>query len=221
MIKVLIVDDQKLLAEGLKAILETEESIQVTDIASNGIAALAAIEANEPQVALMDIRMEKMDGVACTKVIKKRWPQIQVLVLTTFDDREYITEAIASGASGYLLKDISGNKLIQAVKDVYEGEILLQGKVAAKLADTIKYGSTKASDPETILKQQLSLSEREAQIANMISQGFTNKQIASALYITEGTAKNYASNIYAKLEVSDRAGAAVKLRNLLDFTRIR
>lgn len=216
MIKVLIVDDQKILAEGLRAILETEESIQVTDIAANGIAALTAIEAEEPQVVLMDIRMEQMDGVACTKVIKKRWPQIQVLILTTFDDREYITEAIASGASGYLLKDISGNKLIQAVKDVYEGEILLQGKVAARLADTIKYGNAKEGNPETILKQKLSLSDREAQIALMISQGFTNKQIASALYITDGTTKNYVSNIYAKLEVSDRVGAAVKLRNLLE-----
>ncbi len=221
MIKVLIVDDQKILAEGLRAILETEDTIQVTDIAENGIAALAAIEAEEPQVVLMDIRMEKMDGVACTKMIKKRWPQIQVLILTTFDDREYITEAIASGASGYLLKDISGNKLIQAVKDVYEGEILLQGKVAAKLADCIKYGKNKEIDPETMLKQQLSLSDREAQIAIMISQGFTNKQIASALYITDGTVKNYVSNIYAKLEVSDRVGAAVKLRNLLEASLLR
>lgn len=220
MIKVLIVDDQKILAEGLRAILETEESIQVTNIAANGIAALTAIEAEEPQVVLMDIRMEKMDGVACTKVIKKRWPQIQVLILTTFDDREYITEAIASGASGYLLKDISGNKLIQAVKDVYEGEILLQGKVAAKLADTLKNGSTKDSTPEAILKKQLSLSDREIQIAIMISQGFTNKQIASALYISDGTAKNYVSNIYAKLEVSDRVGAAVKLRNLMETNPI-
>lgn len=221
MIKVLIVDDQKILAEGLRAILETEESIQVTDIAADGIAALAAIEAEEPQVVLMDIRMEKMDGVACTKIIRKRWPQIQVLILTTFDDREYITEAIASGASGYLLKDISGNKLIQAVKDVYEGEILLQGKVAAKLADTIKHGNTKESTHEAFLKKQLSLSDREVQIAVMISQGFTNKQIASALYISDGTTKNYVSNIYTKLEVSDRVGAAVKLRDLMESTPIR
>lgn len=216
MIKVLIVDDQKILAEGLRAILETDKTIQVTDIAANGIEAIRAIEIQEPQVVLMDIRMEQMDGVACTKLVKSRWPQIQVLILTTFDDREYITEAIASGATGYLLKDISGIKLIQAVKDVYDGEILLQGKVAAKLADTIRNGNNQDNTPETILKQQLFLSDREVQIAVMLGQGFTNKQIASALYISDGTAKNYVSNIYAKLDVSDRVAAAVKLRNIME-----
>lgn len=213
MINVLIVDDQKILQDGLKAILETDSDIKVISTASGGKAAIEIIEKNSPDVVLMDIRMPEMNGVECTKIIKERWPQLSVLVLTTFNDEEYISDALTYGASGYLLKDISGEKLIQAVKDARNGEILLPSKVAAKIVGRMKETPDKL---ENKLKIKLGLSDREIDIALMMAEGFTNRQIASALYISEGTVKNYSSVIYSKLEVIDRTTAAIKIRQMME-----
>lgn len=219
MIKVLITDDQKILQEGLKAILETDENIRVIALASSGRNAIEEIEKNMPDVVLMDIRMPQMSGVECTKIIKQRWKDIAVLVLTTFDDEEYISDALKNGASGYLLKDISGEKLIQAIKDAHNGDMLLPSRIAVKIADMLKEQPQKIDtttlDIQTILKSQLKLSDREVEIAMMLSEGFTNRQIASALYISEGTAKNYASSIYSKLGVTDRTSAVIKIRQYI------
>ena len=216
MIKVLIADDQKILQEGLKAILETDENISVIALASSGREAIEKIEKDMPDVVLMDIRMPEMGGVECTKIIKQRWKDMAVLVLTTFDDEEYISDALKYGASGYLLKDISGEKLIQSIKDAHNGDMLLPSRIAAKIADMLKEQpqktDTTSQDIHAILKSQLRLSDREVEIAVMLSEGFTNRQIASALYISEGTAKNYASSIYSKLGVTDRTSAVIKIR---------
>ncbi len=219
MIKVLITDDQKILQEGLKAILETDENISVIALASSGREAIEKIEKDMPDVVLMDIRMPEMSGVECTKIIKERWKDMAVLVLTTFDDEEYISDALKYGASGYLLKDISGEKLIQSIKDAHNGDMLLPSRIAAKIADMLKEQpqktDTTAQDIQAILKSQLRLSDREVEIAVMLSEGFTNRQIASALYISEGTAKNYASSIYSKLGVTDRTSAVIKIRQYI------
>lgn len=211
-INVILVDDQQILLEGLKSILETDGEIHVVATANNGTGAIVAVEKHLPQVVLMDIRMPEMNGVECTKLIKQRWPDIAVLVLTTFDDGEYIVDALRFGASGYLLKDISGVKLIQAVKDAFNGDTILPSSVAARIAGKI---SEKTIDPSERLKKVLGLSEREAEIAVMLSQGFTNRQISTALFISEGTVRNYTSSIYSKLGVEDRTTAAIKIREII------
>lgn len=212
-IKVLLVDDQQILLDGLKSILETDGDICVVAAANNGTGAIDAVEKHRPHVVLMDIRMSEMNGVECTRIIKQRWPYVSVLVLTTFDDQEYIVDALRYGASGYLLKDINGVKLIQAVKDAYNGDTILPTSVAARIAEKL---SEKSIEPGEKLKKALGLSEREAEIAVMISQGFTNRQISSALFISEGTVRNYTSSLYSKLGVEDRTAAAIKIGKFLE-----
>jgi DNA-binding NarL/FixJ family response regulator len=211
-IKVLLVDDQTILLDGLKAILETDENIKVIDTAADGTEAIDSIRRKLPDVVLMDIRMPGMNGVECTKRIKEEWPHIAILVLTTFNDEEYIVDALRYGACGYLLKDISGEKLLQAVKDAYKGDTILPSKIAAKIAGRTKL---KPKSKEEKLKFIFNFTDREAELAVMLSQGFTNKQIATALFLSEGTAKNYISSIYRKLGIEDRTLAVIKIRDIL------
>ena len=210
-IRVLLVDDQQILLDGIRSILETDSEICVVGTAGNGKAALEAVEKYLPQVVLMDIRMPEMNGVECTRLIKERWPRVAVVVLTTFDDSEYIVDALRYGASGYLLKDISGEKLIQAVKEAAGGDTILPSRVAARIAGKLSEATV---DPKDKLKRDIGLSEREGEIAVMISQGFTNRQISTALFISEGTVRNYTSSIYGKLGVEDRTAAAIKNKEI-------
>lgn len=212
-IKVLLVDDQAILLDGIKAILETDNQIKVIGVAMNGEEALKCIAREIPDVVLMDIRMKDMNGVECTRRIKKTWPQVTVVILTTFDDEEYIMDALRLGACGYLLKDINAGRLLQAVKDAYRGDTILPGKVAAQI---VKRLSEPRMSKEDMVKKQLGFTDREAELAIMLAQGFTNKQIAAALYLSEGTTKNYISSIYRKLNVEDRTLAAVKLREIIE-----
>lgn len=216
-IRVLIVDDQTLMRDGLKTILNLEENIEVAAVAKDGEEALEVCSNIDIDVILMDIRMPKMNGVQCTKEIKRKYPSISVLILTTFDDDEYITEALSNGASGYILKDIEGDALVKAVTDAYKGSFILPSNIAIKLARSITNQNSAAEVEEAQLaKDTLSdLSERELEIAKMIAQGFTNKQIATALYISLGTVKNYVSNIYGKIGTSERPTAVVYLKDAL------
>jgi DNA-binding NarL/FixJ family response regulator len=218
-IRVLIVDDQTLMRDGLKTILNLEENIEVAAVAKDGEEALEVCSSMIIDVVLMDIRMPKMNGVQCTKEIKRKYPSISVLILTTFDDDEYITEALSNGASGYILKDIEGDALVKAVTDAYKGNFILPSNIAIKLARSITSQNSAAEVEEAQLaKDTLSdLSERELEIAKMIAQGFTNKQIATALYISLGTVKNYVSNIYSKIGVSERPAAVVHLKDIFKF----
>jgi DNA-binding NarL/FixJ family response regulator len=211
-IKILIVDDQKTMLDGLRAILETDKAINVIGMADNGKKALEMIEENKPDIVLLDIRMPVLNGIDCAKIIKKRWDFIKIIVLTTFNDEKYIEEVIKSNVNGYLLKDTSGEKLIQSVKDVFNDEFLLPTSVAAKIVGKVKNNNSYTDEN---LKNKLNLSDRENEIAIMISEGFTNKQIASSLYITTGTVKNYVSSLYNKLDVSDRTNALIKIKDLL------
>jgi DNA-binding NarL/FixJ family response regulator len=219
-IRVLIADDQTLMRDGLKTILELEENIEIVALAKDGVEAIRLCAETRPQVVLMDIRMPNMDGVQCTKLIKDTFPSIVILILTTFDDEEYIVKALSNGASGYILKDIEGDGLIKAVQDAYKGNFILPSKIAIVLAGKISKDYSKdtkntAKVNESKLLCSFGLSEKEIEIAKMLAQGFTNKQIASALYISGGTVKNYVSNLYSKIGISDRTSAAIYIKDLL------
>lgn len=201
-IKVLIADDQTILAEGIKSVLETDDAIEVTGIAADGADALEKCRVWLPDVVLMDIRMPNMNGVVATQRIKTEFPEIKVVVLTTFDDSDYILNAINHGASGYLLKDIGASALIDAVKNAYAGDTILPAKIARRIADAAK---DVAANKEIRLKRAFSLSDRETEIALMMYDGFTNRQISAALKLSEGTARNYISAIYIKTGSDNRA----------------
>jgi DNA-binding NarL/FixJ family response regulator len=209
MIKVLLADDQVILAEGLKSVLESSGEIVVCGQARDGAEAIAVAAKCHPDVVLMDIRMPNMNGVAATKRLKDADPNVKIIMLTTFDDSDYILSAINNGASGYLLKDIGATALIDAVKNAYAGDTILPSKIAKKITDAAMLVS---GDKQLKLKKTYLLSDREVEIALMLQDGFTNRQIASALKLTDGTARNYISSIYLKLGVENRAAAIEKIK---------
>lgn len=208
-IRVLLADDQSILADGIRSVLSSCSEIEVVGIAADGFEALEMLEKYKPDVILMDIRMPNMNGVIATQEVKRRHPEVKVLILTTFDDSDYILNAINNGASGYLLKDTSSAALIDAIRNAYAGDTILPAKIARRIADAAKMVST---DREIRLKRAFSLSDREVEIALMIYEGFTNKQIASALKLTDGTSRNYISATYVKLGVSSRSDAVAKMK---------
>lgn len=203
-IRVLLADDQSILADGIKSVLSSCPDLEVVGIASDGFEALKLVDSSDPDVVLMDIRMPNMNGVVATKEIKTRWPEIKVIILTTFDDSDYILNAINYGASGYLLKDINAESLIGAVKNAMSGDLILPSKIAKKIASAAKMVS---SDKEIKLKKKFNLSDREVEIALMVYDNFNNRQISSALKISEGTTRNYISAIYVKLNAESRTQA--------------
>jgi DNA-binding NarL/FixJ family response regulator len=211
-IRVCLVDDQRLIREGLRLLLELETDLEVVGEAENGAAAVETYAAHQPDVLLMDIRMPGMDGVEATRRIVERWPGARVVILTTFDDDAYIFDALRAGALGYLLKDISGPELAAAVREVARGGALIQPSVARKvLAEFSRLA------PETTRQQpdvHELLSERELDILKGIARGWTNKEIAARVSLTEGTVKNYVSVIFQKLGVQDRTQAVVRAREL-------
>lgn len=212
MIKVMLVDDQIILAEGIKSVLETSDDIRVVGVASDGTEAVDMADSLKPDVVLMDIRMPNMNGVAATKKIKETRPECKIIILTTFDDSDYILSAINNGASGYLLKDIGSTALIDAIRNANAGDTILPSKIAKKITDAAIMVS---SDREIKLKRAFGLSERESGIAMMLLEGFTNRQIASALKLTDGTARNYISAIYLKLGVENRTAAISRIKDVV------
>ena len=211
-IKVMIADDQVILAEGIRSVLETDPGIEVTGLAFDGFDTLSKMEENTPDVVLMDIRMPNMNGVVATQSIKAKYPDVKVIILTTFDDSDYILNAINNGASGYLLKDIGSTALIDAVKNAYAGDTILPAKIARRIADAAK---TVASDREIRIKRAFGMSDREVQVALMLYEGFTNRQISAALKLSEWTTRNYISAIYIKTNSENRAGAVAAIRAVL------
>ncbi len=212
-IKVLICDDQAILADGIRSVLSSCEDLEVAGIAQDGFEALSLVEKTRPDVVLMDIRMPNMNGVIATQEIKRRYPDVKVLILTTFDDSDYILNAINYGASGYLLKDTSSSALIDAIKNAYAGDTILPAKIAKRIADAAKLVS---NDREIKIKRAFSLSDRETEIAFMLYEGFTNKQVAAALKLSDGTARNYISSIYEKMKADGRSDAVAKMKKLLN-----
>ena len=211
-IKVLVVDDQTVLAEEICGILSTDEQLEVVGIAVDGFQALEKLGQSPADVVLLDIRMPNMNGVVATQRIKSEFPDTKVVILTTFDDSDYILNAINNGASGYLLKDIGGTALIDAVKNANAGDTILPAKIARQIASAAK---NVAADREIKLKRAFGMSEREVEIALMIYEGFTNRQISAALKLSEGTTRNYISTIYVKTNSENRQDAIQAIKNVL------
>ena len=206
-IKVMIADDQRLMREGLKTILDLEQDLTIVQLAENGKDALEKMADAKPDVILMDIRMPVMDGVECTRIVKQQYPGVKVIILTTFDDDEYIIEALKNGAVGYILKDLSSEKLISAIRDAHKGNSIMQPEIAAKVISLIT-GAAKEpvhSNASADTKYAEELTDREKDVLRLVGKGLSNTEIAKNLYISEGTVKNYISNLYSKLEINDRS----------------
>ncbi len=210
-VNVLIVDDQALIRDGLKSILNLEPDMQIVGTARNGVEACAMAADRHPDVVLLDIRMPEMDGVTCAGAIRAICPEVKIIMLTTFNDDQYIMAALANQANGYLLKDIEIDQLVESIHAVAQGKMILPPEVAAKLAE----GLTRMQGPPEKSGHSsgdLALSGKEREIAEMMTQGYTNRQIAAALYMAEGTVRNYISAIYARLGISDRTQAVLYLK---------
>lgn len=204
MIRLLLVDDQRLMRDGLRTLLELEADLQVVAEAENGQQALEAFTHHKPDVILMDIRMPVMDGVEATRRILQADSQARIIILTTFDDDEYVFDALRVGALGYLLKDVSSAELIEAIHTVHAGGALIEPSVARKVL--AEFSRLPATPHRPI---EIPLTEREQQILSLLAEGLSNKQIAGRLYLAEGTVKNYVSSILDKLDVNDRTQAAL------------
>lgn len=208
MIKVLLVDDQDILVEGLRIILGKEEDIEICGTANNGRKAYEACKNQRPDVVLMDIKMPVMDGVEATAMIKRDFPDVKVIVLTTFNDDEYIYDALKNGASGYLLKDASPSEIAGAVRTVYKGGALIQSEVAVKVID--KFSELAREKKEKHVDPRVGLlTEREIDICRLIAEGKNNKEIADELFLSEGTVKNHITRVLVKLDLRDRTQLAV------------
>ncbi|CAH1200701.1 Transcriptional regulatory protein LnrK [Paenibacillus plantiphilus] len=210
-ISVMLVDDQKIMLEGLETLLSIRTDVEVVGTAQTGEEALERLRSVVPDVILMDIRMPGMGGVKATEAIKALYPQVTILILTTFDDDAYIIEALSNGASGYLLKDIDGEKLVQSIHEALSGNLLLTGKVAHKLALNIRSKNSRFEQAG----EELELTPRELDLARLLVEGYNSKEIANKLFLTQGTVKNYLSGIYTKIGTNDRAKAVLLLKRYL------
>lgn len=207
MIRVLICDDQAIVCEGLQVILESDPTIEVVGIAHDGAEALEKVAALRPDLVFMDLKMPGMNGIQATRQIHSLYPEMKVLVLTTYDADEWVFDAIRSGASGYLLKNTAPIGLLTAVKGTIEGKTHIDPDVAGKLFAHVSRsdGYTRTDTTPEID----SLSEREREILQLVAKGLNNRQISEQLFLSEGTVRNYVSNIFTKLSVTDRTQAAL------------
>ena len=211
-IRILLVDDQRLMREGLRILLELESDLEVVGEVENGEVALEAYAHLKPDVVLMDVRMPGMDGVEATWRLRERWPEARVVILTTFDDDEYVFEGLRAGAQGYLLKDVSGHDLAEAVRTVAGGGALIEPSVARKVVAEFARMAPPARVPDAGLAEPLS--EREREILQLMAQGLSNREIADRLVLAQGTVKNYVTTILQKLGARDRTQAALRAREL-------
>ena len=204
MINLLLVDDQNLIRQGLKALLELEPDLCIVGEAENGVVAIERVKTLQPSVVLMDIRMPVMDGVTATREICRQFPHVNVLILTTFDDDTYVSAAIEYGAKGYLLKDTPSEEIAAAIRAVDRGYTHLAPGMLAKVM------SRAAEQLATRLPPQLNeLTPRELEVLKLIAKGANNREIAQALYISEGTVKNHVTNLLNRLNLRDRTQAAI------------
>lgn len=209
MIRVLIVDDQELIRQSLKIVLNVSAGIEVVDTAASGAEALKSVAALRPDVVLMDIRMPEMDGVEATRLIKERYPQTKVIVLTTFDDDEYVFGALKNGASGYLLKGSGISELAEAINIAYSGGALINPNIASKVISqfsNLAKNSTRVQVDEGAARD---ISKSEWQIIRTVGCGMSNKEIAQELCLSEGTVRNAISSILFKLDLRDRTQLAI------------
>jgi DNA-binding NarL/FixJ family response regulator len=224
-IKVLIVDDQELFARGLQIILKGHgrEEIAVVGIATNGKEALERVAALEPDVVLMDVRMPIMDGVEATRLIHERRPDVKILILTTFDDDQYVFDALGSGAQGYVLKNVKPDDLVTSIKAVHAGSLYVSSDVGTRLIRHAQAGMQRTArrpieyrgEMNFLISHFEALRTREAEILHLILQDYDNQEIAQRLCIAEQTVKNYVTAIYDKIGVADRDHAKRKVKGLI------
>lgn len=204
MIQVIVVDDQAVVCDGLEMILGSDPQILVIGKVYDGDQAVELVAEKQPDLVLMDLKMPGMNGIQATQKIKRLYPRVKVLALTTYGDDEWVFDAIRAGADGYLLKDVKREELIHAVKDTVEGKTHVDPAVAGKLFQSV----LRVSSPNPSHLSE-TLSDREVEILRLIAQGYTNAEIADRLYLTRGTVRNYVSSILEKLGVEDRTQAAI------------
>jgi DNA-binding NarL/FixJ family response regulator len=205
-IRLLICDDQTIVCEGLRAMLAPVPQIEVVGVANNGAEAIDLTRRIKPDLVLMDLKMPKMNGVQATKAIREQFPEVRVLVLTTYDADEWVLDAIRNGASGYLLKDTPQEELIKAIINTMKGWNPIDPQVTGKILDHVAHQSVSPQQDQKLITQ---LSEREREVLRHIATGMSNTEIAKTLFLSEGTVKNYVSMIFSKLGVTDRTQAAI------------
>jgi len=210
-IRVLLVDDQRLMRDGLRILLELESDLEIVGEAEHGEAAIEGYRLHSPDVVLMDIRMPGINGVEATRRIKSTWPEARILILTTFDDDEYVFEGLRAGALGYLLKDVSGSDLANAIRTVASGGALIEPSVARKVVAEFARLTPTSSTLKNLADP---LSAREIEILKVLARGYTNKEIAAHLHLAEGTVKNYVTSILSKIGARDRTQAALRAQEL-------
>jgi DNA-binding NarL/FixJ family response regulator len=209
-IRILIVDDQALFREGLRTLLSVQPDFDVVGEAGNGDEAIR-LAVQEQAVILMDLRMPVLDGVSATRRLKTVYPTCKVIVLTTFDDDEFVFDGLRAGAVGYLLKDVSSEKLNEAIRAAARGEYFLHPSITAKVMAEFSRMSSTPRMRQTALVDPLST--REVEILTLVASGASNKAIAEKLYIAEGTVKNHLTSILSKLDVKDRLQAVMKAKD--------
>jgi DNA-binding NarL/FixJ family response regulator len=213
MTEIMIVDDQAMVREGLRLILSLHEEIDIVGEAANGEELLGLLRNMLPDVILMDIRMPVMNGIDTLKIVKETYPSVKVIILTTFNEDEYIFNGLKFGADGYILKDSNSKEIIKAIKAACEGNMLLHSQVSSKISKVL-HSMDHASFDENRIKEQLGnmLTPREIEVVELVMQGQSNKQIGSELFLTEGTVKNYISRILDKLELNNRTEIVLYLQ---------
>jgi DNA-binding NarL/FixJ family response regulator len=210
--RVIICDDQAIIRDGLELLLKLEPDIEVVGLVQDGAEALDMVARLSLDLVLMDLKMPGMNGVEATRRICQEFPTVKVLVLTTFDDDEWLFDAIRAGASGYLLKDTPRTKVIEAIRGTVSGKSYLDPTVAGRILDQV---ASKQEQPKSLITDKLT--EREVEVLRLIAHGFSNSEIANRLHLSEGTVRNHVSSIFSKLEVSDRTQAAIiAIRHGLD-----
>ncbi len=205
----MIADDQELIRESLKIVLSANPDMEVIDTVANGREVIRSVRKEKPDVILMDIRMPEMNGVLCTQIIKENYPQIKIIILTTFDDDEYVYNALKFGASGYILKGISMTGLVSAIRTVYDGKAMINSDIATKVVRLFSQ-MAKSNYAINVDKRNVEeISKTEWKVIQQVGYGKSNKEIASALKLSEGTVRNNLSSILSKLDLRDRTQLAI------------
>ena len=202
--KVLICDDQAIVRDGLELLLKLEADMDVVALAQDGAEAVELAAKHQPELILMDLKMPGVNGVEATRQIKAQHPDMKILVLTTFDDDEWVFDAVRAGATGYLLKDTPREKVLDAIRGTFAGKSFVDPMVAGKLMGQV---ASQQEQPASLITSKLT--EREEEVLGLIARGFTNPEIAKELFLSEGTVRNHVSAIFAKLDVNDRTQAAI------------
>jgi DNA-binding NarL/FixJ family response regulator len=212
-IRVLVADDQQLVREGLRVLLDLIPDIRVVGEAADGVAAAEQAQRIRPNVVLMDVRMPKLDGVAATRQIRETCPEVQVIILTTFDDDEYVFEGLRAGAAGYMLKDVPSEQLAEAIRAAARGEAFIHPSVTRKVvAEFARMAEREHVRREQPLVEPLSV--REMEVLALLAEGLSNQEIAERLTIAPGTVKNHVSNVLSKLNARDRTQAVLRAQEI-------